>query len=87
MAQIGATIEEMHSLSSAFRREAGTVNSLSSAITGQVSSTWWVGPAADKFKGQWESQFRPMLTELQASLEECASEVQQRSAAIEAAGS
>lgn len=87
MAQIGATIEEMHQLQSTFTRESGTVQQLTSAISGQVGNTWWVGPAAERFKSQWEGEFRPMLNQLQNALQECSAEVQRRSQAIQEAGS
>ena len=87
MPQIGATIEEMQTLQAAFTREAGTVDQLSSAISGQVTGTWWVGPAADRFKSEWEGEFKPMLARLSAALNECSQEVARRSEAIAAAGS
>jgi WXG100 family type VII secretion target len=87
MAQIGATIEEMQSLQATFTRESGTVEQLTGAISGQVGSTWWVGPAAERFKAQWEGEFKPMLSQLQTSLQECSQEVARRSEAIQSAGS
>ncbi len=87
MAQIGATIEEMHALQAAFMRESGTVEQLSSAISGQVGNTWWVGPAAERFRGQWEGEFRPMLQALQTSLQDCSQEIARRTEAMQAAGS
>jgi uncharacterized protein YukE len=80
MAQIGATIEEMHQLQSTFSCEA-------TAVSGQVGNTWWVGPAAERFKSQWEGESRPMLAQLQNALQECSAEVQRRSQAIQEAGS
>lgn len=87
MPQIGATIEQMGTLSQKFSTEAQKVSSLRSEVTSQISSTWWEGPAAQRFKSEWEGSYAPMLNRLQASLEECATEVRNRSAAIEAAGS
>ncbi|HEV7753845.1 MAG TPA: WXG100 family type VII secretion target [Baekduia sp.] len=87
MPQIGATIEEMQTLQAAFTRESGTVDQLSSSISGQVGSTWWVGPAADRFKSEWEGEFKPMLARLSAALTECSQEVSRRAEAISAAGS
>jgi uncharacterized protein YukE len=87
MPQIGATIEEMTTLQSTFSREAEDVTRLRSAITSQVGTTWWVGPAAERFKAQWDGEFAPMLDRLSQSLTECSQEVQRRSSAIQAAGS
>lgn len=87
MAQIGATIEQMHTLQGVFTQKAGTVQELTHTISGQVDNTWWVGPAAERFKAQWESEFRPTLMRLEAALQECSAEVQRRSQAIQEAGS
>lgn len=87
MPQIGATIEQMSTLSQKFSAEANDVSRLRGAVTSQIASTWWEGPAAQRFKSEWEGSYAPMLDRLQASLEECATEVRNRSAAIEAAGS
>lgn len=87
MPQIGATIEEMHALQAAFSRESATVAGLTSSISSQVGNTWWVGPAADRFRGTWEGEFRPMLARLQAELEQCSNEVSNRAQALAEAGS
>jgi uncharacterized protein YukE len=87
MPQIGATIEEMQQLQATFTRESANVAELTSTVSSQVGSTWWVGPAAERFKGQWDGEFRPMLQRLQQALDACSHEVQQRSSAIQAAGS
>jgi WXG100 family type VII secretion target len=87
MPQIGATIEEMHALQTALSREAGTVEQLSSTINGQVASTWWVGPAAERFKSEWEADFKPALGKLRTALQEASTEVSRRADAIQTAGS
>jgi WXG100 family type VII secretion target len=87
MPQIGATIEEMQSLQATFVRESATVEQLTAAISGQVGSTWWVGPAAERFKSEWEGEFKPMLARLSQQLQECSQEVSRRADAISAAGS
>jgi uncharacterized protein YukE len=87
MPQVGATIEEMDTLRAAFSREATTVAGLSSSISSQISNTWWVGPAADRFRGTWESEFRPMLARLQSELDQCATEIANRAQALAQAGS
>jgi WXG100 family type VII secretion target len=84
--QIGGTIEEMQALSSTFTREAGNVSELTSTVDGQVANTWWVGPAADRFREAWQSQFKPMLANLQTALDEASTEVRNRANALQQAG-
>jgi uncharacterized protein YukE len=84
--QIGATIEEMQTLQAKFAAEAETVTTLRATIQSQIDGTWWVGPAAERFKGDWAGNFSPMLQQLSAALTELSTEVQRRAAAIEQAG-
>ena len=86
MPQIGATIEEMQSLQSKFTQESATVEQLKASITGQLGATWWVGPARQRFEDAWNSQYQPMLTQLQTSLQECSAEVQRTADGLVAAG-
>jgi len=87
MAQIGAQMEQMQSLKGTFDREAGQVGELLSTLSNQVGATWWVGPAADRFRDQWNSQFAPTLRQLQSALQEASGEVQRRHDALLQAGS
>jgi WXG100 family type VII secretion target len=86
MPQIGGTIEEMQTLSATFTRESGSVAELTSTIDAQVNSTWWIGPAADRFKEAWQSQFKPTLAKLQSTLDEASTEVRNRANALQQAG-
>jgi WXG100 family type VII secretion target len=87
MSKIGAELEQMQQLRSTFDRNAQSVNQLNSSISGQVSNTWWVGPAADKFRAAWEGEFRPALKKLEQALMEAGQEVQRRHDALQQAGS
>lgn len=86
MPQIGGTIEEMQTLSGTFARESGTVAELTSTIDAQVANTWWIGPAADRFREAWQSQYKPTLAKLQQALDEAATEVRNRAIALQEAG-
>jgi uncharacterized protein YukE len=86
MTQIGGSTEEMRRLQAALSREAGTVQQLSGAISAQVSATWWVGPAADRFREQWTAEFRPMLAQLQEALGTSSQEVSRHIDALLQAG-
>lgn len=87
MAQIGAQMEQMLSLRSTFDRESAQVGELLSTLNNQIGATWWVGPAAERFRQQWNSQFAPTLRQLQSALQEASGEVQRRHDALLQAGS
>lgn len=87
MTTIGGEVEQLASLKSTFEREAQTVQQLSSSIRSQLDNTWWKGPAADRFRSQWQGEFDPTLRRLQEALVECAAEVSRRREALLQAGS
>lgn len=87
MTTIGGEVEQLASLKSTFEREGQTVQQLSNTIRGQLQSTWWKGPAADRFRSQWEGEFEPSLRRLHQALTECATEVNRRRDALMQAGS
>lgn len=86
MSTIGAEMGQLQSLKSTFDRESQNVAQLTSAISGQLGNTWWKGPAADRFRSSWESQFAPTLRQLQAALQESSAEISRRHDALTQAG-
>jgi hypothetical protein len=87
MPQIGGEIEQMSQLSSTFTTECANIGELTARIDGQVNQTWWVGPAADRFREQWTGEFKTMLSRLQQSLTEASAEVNRRREALVQSGS
>ncbi len=87
MARIGGELEQLATLKSTFDRESQSVESLASNIRGQLQNTFWEGPAAERFRAQWQSEFEPMLRKLQAALQESGVEVARRRDALAQAGS
>lgn len=87
MAKIGGDIQQMAQLKRTFAKEAQTVQQLTGNISKNVDSAWWIGPAADRFKSQWRSEFAPTLRKLQQALNEAGEHVEKRRDAIERAGS
>ena len=87
MSKIGADIPQMASLSSSFNKQSAQVDALISAINGQLGATWWEGPAATKFRDQWQSQFVPNLRSLSEALRSAGADVESRRQRIETAGS
>ncbi len=84
---IGAQIEQLQSLEKTFNTQAGNVESMTSGITNQLGSTQWEGPAADRFRNEWSSEFAPMLKKLVTALTEAGQEVERRRNALIQAGS
>jgi uncharacterized protein YukE len=87
MTRIGGALPELTNLHRTFNQQAGTVTELTNAIRGALSSTWWEGPAADRFREAWHSEFEPMLGRLGEQLTQAGTEVARRRDALEAAGS
>jgi WXG100 family type VII secretion target len=87
MARIGGELEQLVTLKGVFDREAGTVDELTRAIRGQLASTTWEGPAADRFRQMWEAEFEPNLSKLRTALQDAALEVSRRREALMQAGS
>lgn len=86
MARIGAGIEQLAELKTTFDREAQTVESLLTTVSGRLADTDWEGPAADRFRAQWASEFEPSLRTLRTALEEAGLEVARRRDALIQAG-
>ena len=87
MPAIGGEIDQLSALKSNFDRQSGNVSELVSSIDGQLGNTYWVGPAAERFKASWNGEFKRMLTNLQQALTEAGAEVARRRDALVQAGS
>lgn len=87
MSTIGAEMGQLQQLGQTFSREGQNVAQLTSAISGQVNSTWWKGPAADRFRSAWESEFAPTMRRLEAALQQASQEIARRHEALTQAGS
>ena len=86
MSTIGAEMGQLQQLGQRFSSESQTVAQLTAAINGQVNSTWWKGPAADRFRSAWEGEFAPTLRRLEAALQQASGEVNRRHEALTQAG-
>ena len=87
MSTIGAEMGQLESLGQSFTRESQDVARLTAQIGSQVQSTWWKGPAADRFRASWEGEFAPTLRRLEAALQQASAEVSRRHQALLQAGS
>jgi WXG100 family type VII secretion target len=86
MSTIGAEMGQLQTLGQSFTRESQTVAQLVATISGQVQSTWWKGPAADRFRSAWESEFAPTMRRLEAALQQASQEISRRHDALTQAG-
>lgn len=87
MAEIGGEINQLASLKSNFDRQSGHVQEVLSTIRGELASVYWKGPAADRFRTSWQSDYEPMLRRMEQSLLDAAAEVERRRQALIQAGS
>jgi WXG100 family type VII secretion target len=84
---IGAELEQMQGLRASLDRNGAQVSDVARAIRGQLATTFWKGPAADRFRQAWDADFEPALGRLREALDEAAHEVQRRHDALQQAGS
>lgn len=84
--RIGGTPEEMTSLGTKFDNEAQTLHALVTRITTQLGSTDWEGDAAQRFRDQWETEFKGDFTKVEAGLHACAKELRNRAGLLTHAG-
>jgi WXG100 family type VII secretion target len=87
MARIGGELEQLIQLRGVFDREASTVDELTRTVRSQLAGTTWEGPAADRFRQMWDSEFEPSLAKLRTALQDAAVEVSRRREALMQAGS
>ena len=86
MSQMGADLEQLARLRGALLQQAEVIEGVSRAVGAQLSDTSWHGPAADRFRGSWTSDFEPSLRRLQSALQEAGMEVARRRDALLQAG-
>lgn len=84
--RIGGTVEQMQTMGAKFNSEVTELESLVSRISSQLASTDWEGGAAQRFRDQWEGEFRGTFSQVATGLRECAAEVQNRANALTQAG-
>jgi len=87
MARIGGEIEQLGQLKTTFDRESRTVEELTRVIRGQLETTVWEGPAAERFRSMWSGEFEVSLRKLQEALVDAGVEVSRRQTALLQAGS
>lgn len=70
MSLIRVTPAELRALNSKCRTESGRIDEVKQQVTQAVTSTDWDSPAAQKFRSNWNADFRPALDKLSQALQE-----------------
>lgn len=87
MPAIGGGIEELDGLRKNFDLQVTVVDKLVGDIDKDLGATYWEGPAADRFKTTWNTDYKKMLNNLKTALMDASSEVARRRQALLDAGS
>ena len=82
---VGGNLEQLSALEAKLRAESESVGELTQRITASLANTTWTGPAADRFRADWQSNFRRALSGLEQALADNATAVASRRQAIQAA--
>src|SRR5690349_3925708 len=82
---VGGDLEQLQVLEQQFRNDSQAVAELRSRITSVLASTAWTGPAADRFRQEWNGSFSSALGNLSAALQDNAGLIASRRQAIAAA--
>lgn len=82
---LGGDPSSMRLLATRFRQEASEVDNLTARVSAALADTTWTGPAADRFRSEWEGTYRGVLARLSQSLHGSAAHVDARVSAIEQA--
>ena len=85
--KVGGELTSMKGLKKSLDTNANRAVELKNAVKSQLTNTVWEGPAANRFREAWNSEFEPALAKLTEALKEAGNEVQRRHDALERAGS
>jgi uncharacterized protein YukE len=85
MTMVGGNLEQLRMLEHQFTADAETVGDLQRRVTATLTNTTWTGPAADRFRQEWNGNFVGALTRLQEALADNAAVVRSRTQAIQQA--
>jgi WXG100 family type VII secretion target len=83
---VGGDLQDLTRLASTLRTSGHQVSQLKTGLDRAVQSAVWTGPAAARFRSDWQ-RFAPVMVKLQHALEDAAREVGRRREAIERATS
>jgi hypothetical protein len=83
---IGGQLTQLIELSKDLGLRANELEEIRAAVESRITETWWVGPAADRFREAWNADLASFLTRVGMALEEASTEVRSRHDALIEAG-
>ena len=78
MAQLGADVEQLDSLALRFNAVADELDGMVNQLGSQIHSAWWQGSDADRFRSDWDGQYRTNLIAVSNRLRDTATAVTQQ---------
>ncbi|MBO0714447.1 MAG: WXG100 family type VII secretion target [Acidimicrobiales bacterium] len=79
---IGGNIAQLEQLHTHFKGQSQAVDDLMANLSNHIHSTWWHGGVADRFRSDWESEYRPALQKLSQALHDAHVHIQGRTQAL-----
>ncbi|MET1089368.1 MAG: hypothetical protein ABWY04_19975 [Arthrobacter sp.] len=77
MAIWGADVDQLRQLGNKLKSGASEIEAQRSTLTKALDSVNWLGPDADKFKGEWQSTHATLLTKVAEALREAGTKATQ----------
>lgn len=68
MAMYGQDIEQVQNLSSQLNAKADDIQNVITQLSSAISSVQWMGPDADRFRSDWQSQHTAQLKAVVSAL-------------------
>ncbi|MEZ2372548.1 MULTISPECIES: WXG100 family type VII secretion target [Arthrobacter] len=68
MAVWGADVQQLRALGKKLEAGAQTIDEQRNQLTSALNGVQWMGPDADKFKNEWQSQHVPALNKVAEAL-------------------
>lgn len=82
MPRLGGDVDAMERLQGQLKQKGSEIQRLQGELTNMVGNTWWEGPAAERFRNEWNGQYKGSLQKLEALLGDLGQEVQKRKDAL-----
>ncbi len=78
MSLYGANPDELEHLGLTLTRQIDAINGVLGSVGGVLRSTTWMGPARERFVGEWDGSFTAALQRLTQAFEAAGADCQRR---------